>query len=264
VREYAFHVPDLQPQGLVHWEQYQAPVISSRQIANQPFGQALYQELSLGLTDEKRIGNLQKELVDFIYNTAKMIIPFHPVFKLYGDPNRPMSEFQAQVYQVARAKRDEEIDKVQIKYGSLMDKIEEKLNRKARELDAEKVEIQDRKREQLFTAGEAAWSLWKGRPNYTLSRISRSTLFKRQAEADLQESREAIGEFERQMQELEQEYQQKLQEVNTRWAQVATNLQEQTLTPLKKDIHIELFGIGWLPHYYINTGGTPLMLNAFA
>ena len=66
------------------------------------------------------------------------------------------------------------------------------------------------------------------------------------------------------MMELEQEYQQKLQEVNTRWAQVATNLQEQTLTPLKKDIHIELFGIGWLPHYYVNTGGTPLMLNAFA
>lgn len=264
VREYAFHVPDLQTQGLLHWEQYQAPVISSRQIANEPFGQALYQELSIGLTDAKRIGALQKELIDFIYNTAKMIIPFHAQFKLYGDPNRPMSEFQAQVYQVARQRRDEEIDKVQIKYGTLMDKMEEKINRKQRELDAEKVEIQDRKREQLFTAGEAAWSLWKGRPNYTLSRISRATLFKRQAESDFQESREVIGEVERQMMELEQEYQQKLQEVNTRWAQMATNLQEQTLTPLKKDIHIELFGIGWLPHYYINSGGTPLMLNAFA
>ena len=264
VREYAFHVPDLQRQGLVHWEQFQAPVISSRQIASQPFGQALYQELAPGLSDEKRVSSLQKELIDFIYNTAKMIIPFHQQFKLYGDPNRPMSEFQAQVYQVARQKRDEEIDKIQVRYGAMMDKLEEKLTRKSRELDAEKIEIQDRKRVQLFTAGEAAWSLWKGRPNFTLSRVSRTTLFKRQAEAGLQESRESIGDFERQMNELEQEYQQKLQEVNNRWAQAATNLQEQTLTPVKKDIHIELFGVGWLPHYYINQNNSVLLLNAFA
>ncbi|MCU0512641.1 MAG: hypothetical protein MUE40_08710 [Anaerolineae bacterium] len=263
-RQYAFHVPDLDTHGLIHWEEHQAPVVAARQVSSAPFGQALYGELPLGLLDDKRLKALQNELVDFIFNTAKMVIPFHAQFKLYGDPDRDMSEFQAQVYQMAREGRDAEIDKMSIKYGGLMDKLEEKLTKKERELSAEKLEIQDRKREQLFTAGEAVLSIFKGYTNYTLSRMSRASLNKRQAEADLQESREVLGEVQRQMQELEQEYEQKLQEINQRWTQIANSIQEYTLTPFKKDIQFELYGVGWLPHYYVNTGGQPLLIPAFA
>ena len=126
-REYAFHVPDLEAAGLVHWEEYQAPVVEKQQISGQPFEQAIFQELPLGLTDEKRMKALQKELVDMMYNTARLVIPHHPKFKLYGDPDRDISEFQAQVYQMAREKRDEEIDKLQVKYGNMMDKLEDRL-----------------------------------------------------------------------------------------------------------------------------------------
>ena len=48
--------------------------------------------------------------------------------------------------------------------------------------------------------------------------------------------------------EMEQEYEQKLQEVNDRWGTVANNTEEYTITPYKKDIYIDLFGIGWLPN----------------
>jgi hypothetical protein len=263
-REYAFHIPDLQTQGLIHWEQYQAPVVSSRQIATSPFGQAVYQELPLGLTTEKRMLALQKELVDFVANTARIIIPFHALFKLYGDPDKPMQEFQGQVYQIAREKRDTELDKMSEKYGTLMDKLEEKMTKKERELSAEKVELRDRKREELFTTGEAVWSLFKGRPNYTLSRVSKASLYKRQAEEDLKESREVIGEAQRQIEDLQIEFQRKLQEINDRWAAVANQVEEFTIAPFKKDIHIELYGIGWQPFYYMNTGGAPLLVNAFA
>jgi hypothetical protein len=263
-RDYAFHIPDLDTRGLVNWEEYQASLVDSRQLSGEAFGQAVFQELPLGLQDEKRLKTLEKELVDFLYNTARMIIPQHPQFKLYGDPDTDISQFQAEVYQRAREERDKEIDKLSDRYAGLMDRLEDKLRKKNREYKSEQMEIGDRKKEQLYTTGEALFSLMKGRTNYTLSRMSRASRYKKQTEHDIEESREVIAEIERDMYDIEQEYEQKLNEVNDRWAQIANNIEEHTITPYKKDIHLVVFGVGWVPHYYVNAGGEPLVVPAFA
>ena len=262
-REYAFHVDDLEGMGLIHWEEYQAPVVDKRAISGDPFGQALFGEVSSGLRDEKRLKALQKELVDMLYNTAKLIIPHHPQFKQYGHPDSDISEFQSQIVQMAREKRDKEIDDLSRKYGGMMDKLEDKLRRKERELDAEKLEIRDRKREQLYTTGEAVLSIFRGRTNYTLSRMSRTTRLKRQTEADIEESRDVITQIEDEMVALEAEYEEQLQVINDNWARVANDIQEYTITPYKKDIHIELFGIGWVPYWYVLINNQPVFVSAF-
>jgi hypothetical protein len=262
-REYAFHVPDLDTRSLVHWEEHQAPYIDPRQLRQEAFGQAIFQELSLGLQDEKRLKALETELVDFLYNTARLIIPRHEGFKLFGNPDTDLSEFQTMVFQKAREGRDAEVDKLSQKYGGLMDKLEDKLRRKERELQAEKMEIKDRKQEQLFTGGEAVLSLLQGRTNYTLSRLSRASRYKKQTEVDISESQDVISEVEREMYDLEQEYEKMLNEANNRWTQIANSIQEHTITPFKKDIHVSLFGVGWIPHYYLNVGGQPVVVPAF-
>ncbi|MGB7342193.1 MAG: DUF87 domain-containing protein [Phototrophicaceae bacterium] len=261
-RDYGFHIPDLEARGLIHWEEYQAPVFDTRQLSREAAGTPIYQELPLGLQDDSRLKALEKELVDFLYTTAKLIIPHHPQFKLYGHPDGDLSQFQAQVYQRAREERDVEIDKLSDRYGGLMDKLEDRLRKKERELTAEQSEIRDRQREQLYTTGEAVLSLFQGRTNYTLSRMSRATRYKRQTEEDISESQEVINEIEREMLQLEQEYEQKLNEVNNKWGQIANGLQEYTITPFKKDIHVMVFGVGWLPHYYVNAGGQAITVPA--
>ncbi|MEM9950749.1 MAG: DUF87 domain-containing protein [Chloroflexota bacterium] len=261
-RDYGFHIPDLEARGLIHWEEYQAPVFDTRQLAREPFAEAIFQELPLGLLDDKRLKALEKELVDFLYNTAKLIIPHHAQFKLYGHPDQDVSQFQAQVYQRAREERDTEIDKLSERYGGLMDKLEDRLRRKERELTAEQTEIRDRQREQLYTTGEAVLSLFQGRTNYTLSRMSRATRYKRQTEEDITESQQVIAELEREMLQLEQEYEQKLNESNNRWGQIANSIQEYTITPYKKDIHVMIFGVGWIPNYYVAMNGQPIIVPA--
>lgn len=263
-RQYAFHVADLQSSGLIHWDEHQAPVVDTRQVARQPFGQAIFAEVPSGLMDARRLSGIQTELIDFLYSTARLIVPQHTQFKLFGDPDKDPSEFQAQVMHLAREKRDEEVQKLSVRYGDAMDKLEDRLRRKERELEAEKMELRDRRREQLYTTGEAIFSLMRGRTNYTLSRMSRTTRYKRQTEVDLKESRDVIGELERQMLTLEEEYQQKLQEVTDRWAAVATRIDELTLTPFKKDIGFDLYGVGWIPHYYaLTASGQPIIAPAF-
>jgi hypothetical protein len=263
MREYAYHVPEVPANGLVVWENYQAPVIDQRMISAEPFGQAVFAQLPSGLANSKRINALSKELLDMVAATAKLTVLFHPAFKIYADPNRDPSEFYAQVQQVAREKSDAEGDKLKQKYGQMYDRLVDKMQAQERYLDQNKQELRDRKREQTFTTGEAILSIFRGNTNYTLSRMSRSGRMSRQTEMDMQSNRQQLGDLERQMEDLKIEFSTVMQQTIDKWAKTATDVQEFFVTPYKKDIAVSLFGVGWIPHYYVNANGQPIVVNAF-
>jgi hypothetical protein len=262
-RYFSYRIPDLDRAGLIHWEQYLAEPVDTRNVTNQPPVNAVFGELTTGLSDPKRIAALKRELQDALYNTARLTISFNPTLKLYGDPSVDASEFYAQNAQAAREQRDAEVDKVTAQFEKLIDKLEERRDRKARELSAERKELADRRREETFTKGEAFLSLLRGRTTYTLSRTSRARRFTRQTEEDLQESADVLRQLDDEMDEIEQRFEQELRQVNEKWARAANEIQEHVITAFKKDIHIELFGVGWLPHWYADINGQPVLLPAF-
>jgi hypothetical protein len=263
-RTYAFHVPGLEKAGVVHWEEYAASPVDPKRISGEPLAEAIFGDLAPGLSDSKRMAALKGELVDLLYNTAALKIPFNPTLGIYGNPDSSHSEFLAQAQQVAREKRDGEIDTVAAKYEKIMDRLDDRARRKGRELESEKRELSARKREELFTQGESILSLLKGRTTYTLSRTSRAHRYTQQTHDDLRESEDVIAEIEQEMQQTEEQFQAELQRVNDKWAKVAAQVQEHTVTPFKKDIQVELYGIGWLPFWYALVNGQPVMLIAYA
>jgi Skp family chaperone for outer membrane proteins len=265
-RTYAYQVPDLERAGIVHWEQYQTPPVDSRLISSEPStpGGVLFGDIPPGLTDQQRMTSLRREIIDMLYSTARLKVPQNPTLGVFGSPDTDFSQFQAQAQQVAREERDKELDKISQKYAAQMEKLEAKLRNKEQELDAERKELSDRRKEELYTTGEALLSIWQGRTNYTLSRMSRATRFRRQTKDDLEESHTTIREIELQMDALQQEFEQVLRTINDKWAQIATQTVDYIVSPYKKDITLELFGIGWIPYWYVVLNGQSVLLPAFA
>jgi DNA repair exonuclease SbcCD ATPase subunit len=167
------------------------------------------------------------------------------------------------VVQAAREQRDAEMDQLSSRYGTMLERLEEKLRRKEQELRAEQKELTDRRKEELYTTGEAILSLFRGRTNYTLSRMSRATRYRRQTKEDLRESHEFMDEVERQIGDLEIEYEQALTAVNDKWARVTTIVEDHVISPYKKDIQLELFGVGWLPAWHVNVNGQTMLVEAY-
>lgn len=263
MREYAYHVPDVPANGLVVWENYQAAVVDQRMISDQPFGQAVFQQPPTSLTNAKRLKDLQRELLDMVAATARLTVLYHPLFKIYADPNRDPSEFYAQIQQIAREKADAEGDKLTQKYGQMYDKLEDRRQNQSMAIEANRQELKDRKREHTFTTGEAVLSIFRGRTNYTLSRMSRAGRMSRQTEFDIEQNREQLGDLARQMQDLEVEFRNVMQQTMDKWAKTAQLGEEFSITPYKKDVAVSLFGLGWIPHYYVQTNGQPILVAAF-
>lgn len=263
-RSYAFHVPDVQRAGLIRWENYQAQPVDARRVSDHPTADvALYGDLAPGLSDTKRLAALKTELVDMLYNTAVIVVPYNPILKIYGNPDSDFTVFQTQVQQIAREKRDLEIDELTKKYTAVAAKFEDQIRRKEQELRSEKKELQDRKREELFTTGEALFSLLKGRTAYTLSRMSRTTRQRRQTDEDLAESKQTITDADKQLSQLESELQGILQQANDKWARTAATMEEYRISPLKKDVQLELYGIGWIPFWYTEINGQQVFLPGY-
>ncbi len=262
VRQYAYHVPDVPKVGLIRWEEFLATPVDPANIAHQPFAQAIYADLPPALADEKRHKELSSEVVDQIYHSAGLTVLYSPTLKVYSDPDANRRDFRVMLQSLAREQRDAEVDKVAAKYEGLLDKLEDKLRKEIRELEEDRAELADRRREQLFTAGEAALSLFRGRTTYTLSRYSRTQRYSRQTAADISESEAEIAALEDQMDQVTREMEAALKAVNEKWTQVAAEAEEHRLSPLKKNIYLELFGVGWLPFWYAVLNNQPVLLPA--
>jgi hypothetical protein len=75
-----------------------------------------------------------------------------------------------------------------------------------------------------------------------------------QAKADVEESVQSIAAIKGQIAALEQEKGATLEQVNDRWGEIANQISEITVTPYKKDVSLDLFGVAWLPFYQVQIG----------
>ncbi len=263
IEKYAYHVMEVRRSGLVRWDEHVAKPIQARSVEYQPAQGAGFGELPPGLTDRKRVSDLEKEVVDYIYKTAYIVLPANHDLNVYSYPGEPYPDFQARVNSVARAGRDEEIDKVTRKYEAQFDKLEDQYKREERELEADQASLQGLGRESLATMGEAALSLFRGRTTYTLSRVTRVRRYQEQAKQDVAESVETLQRLEADMDALQADFEREIARINDKWARLASNITEERVNPLKKDIHIELYGIAWKPFYFTIINGQNAMLPAW-
>ncbi len=261
-RQYTYLVPGVDHAGLIHWEEYEVPPFDTRRLSGEPLAEAYYGDLAPGLTDSKRMTALQREVADLIYASKPLKVPYNPTLNMYGDPNSDFASFRSQLQQTAREKRDAEMDALTAKYEKVIDRFDDDQKRKLQKLDNTKRTLSDIKREQMFTTGEAVLGLMKGRTAFTLSRMSRAAVYKQRSQGQLDMTELEVQQIEENKAAAVDEYQKAVRDLNERWAKIATDIQEYQITPYKKDITVDLFGIGWVPYWYVVINGQPAMLPA--
>jgi len=261
-REYAFRIPSVERSGILHWEEHRATAIDTRRVSGEPFQKAFFGELSSGLTDAKRMTQLKGELLDLLYNTARLVVPYSATLSLYGNPDREFSEFSAQLQQTARERRQTEVDGMTTRYNKQLDTLEEKVTREARQLEGNRRELATSKREELFTTGEALLGLARGQTSFTLSRMSRAQYYKQRNKSSVELNELDVQQLQDDAVQLQNEFSAKLKQIDDKWAVIATRIDDYQVSPYKKDIGIDLFGIGWLPYWYVILNGQGLMMPA--
>lgn len=263
VQTYAYHVFGVDRSGLVHWDEHVALPVDRKTLLDRPYEQVLYGELSSGLTDKKRVASLEKEVVDYLYQTANLYLLVNDTLNVYGRPSMSPNDFQAIVNSAAKEGRDAEIDTITARYEKEFDRLEDQYVREERNLESDQAALQDLRQESMATIGEAALSLLRGRTTYTLSRVARVRRYQTQAKESVEEKNEILSKVQGEMNELQMRFEQEIARINDKWARIAASNTQKKISAYKRDIHIDLFGIGWKPYYYVKLAGRPELLDAW-
>jgi hypothetical protein len=257
-------VNDPDRRGVVRWEEHFFGSFPVKSVEREPAPQARFSALDTPLNESRQMTALERDFVDWIYRTVTVTARANETLKVYGGPDVSQAEFMKACAETARDARDAEIEKRAAQIDRKIKTLEDRLAREERELRGDETELSQRKMEELGTHAENVLGLFGGRKS---SRRLSSSLTKRrlteQAKADVEESEDAIDQYKKDIQALEQERQEAIDEINSRWGDVVNDTSEVTVTPKKADIFVELFGVAWTPYYLVESGGGIVELPAF-
>jgi len=250
--------------GVVRWDDFLTQPVDERALDKAPVPEARFMTLEAPFSDAKIINNLEKDFIDWAFRTCQVTVRANEALKVYAGPEVSSAEFRQVCAEAARKSRDAEFQKAAAAIDRQIKSLEDKLAREERELESDQTELSQRKMEELGTHAENIFGLFTGRK--PTRRIS-SSLSKRrqteQAKADVTESQEAIAQYKKDLADLDAQKARLEQEINSRWGQVANEISELTLNPLKKDVLLDVYGIAWLPCYILQTGGQSEALRAY-
>ncbi len=255
-------VPDPDPRGVVRWEEYQISPVDPDQLGRHGAPGARFSMLEAPFTDARTIKSLESDFVDWVYRRAVITVYSNDALKLYAGPETGAGGFRKLISEEARKALDEEVDATRETFQKKFDALQKKLDREKRELEDDRAEHSQRKLEELTTHFE---NLFGGKA-YGRRRISSSIRKRRmtqKAKDDIEESVDMIAEFEQDIDDLRDEMEETIDELEARWAEVARQVSEIPVTPYKKDILVEVFGIAWMPTHLVEVEGQIVELPGF-
>ncbi len=237
--------------GMVRWEDFLVQPLLG-EFETEPVGQARYRLLESPLSEARLMASMKKDFQDWVFQASEIKVRANEELKIYSGPDVSQADFRMRCSEAARKLLNAEVKKVEAAFKKRMDVIQDKIEREGRELASDEAVLDDRKMEEWGTHAENLLSLFGGRKRRITTSLSKRRQTA-QAKANVQESKETIEDYEEQLKKLEVDKAQALQELQDHYAELANADSEMTITPLKKDILVEAYGIAWFPHYRVQT-----------
>ncbi len=248
-------VDEMDKRGVVRWESFAYGGAGVENIEKQPSPQARFETPDAAYLDAKQLANLQKDFADWVYRTTSVSARVNDTLKVYAGPDVSMAEFRTACADAARAARDAEIAKAVTTLNRQLATLQDRLNRETRELEQDERELDSRKWEENATHAENVLGFITGKGS--MRKVSSSMTKRRlteQAKAEVDESVDAIQQYQSQIAEIEQRREQLTQDINDKWAAVVNQVSEVSVAAKKSDVYVEYFGVAWEPYYLIRSG----------
>jgi hypothetical protein len=219
---------------------------SPNSISLQPVDGVRFGALPQGL-DARWMKQAERALVEHVYRSAQTRVWYNPTLRLYSAPDETALDFRQRCEPLAKEKRDAEAVKLREKYSRRMEVLQNKLAAEHRELQMDKAELSERKREELLTNVESVVNFVIGtRSRTSVARGASKNRLAKQAEWDVKESEQAIARLNMQLQAVSEEYRQALSDVSDKWVSAIGDVTEIPILPRKADIYVELVALAWV------------------
>lgn len=235
---------------LMNWEKSEEIKISN--LLTKPEANAKFGEISGNINDSKDFNELKKNFADFIFYNSNFKLYHSPLIKIYSKPRESKSDFILRITQMARERRDEEVDKIEEKYSKDLQKLKEKLERSQEVLLKKQATANSLKQEAMVSAGESVIKIFMGRRSTTSASKAMNKYQKSKTVAiDIQEAQKDIETLNKEMELLENKLKIEVESIKERREKEISEIKEVLIQPKKSDIEVKIVSLAWIPYWEI-------------
>jgi hypothetical protein len=200
----------------------------------------------------RELKEIARSLEDWLYYHSRLSLTLHPELDLFQRPGEGERAFNIRLQQVARERRDAEVDALTEKYETRIERLDAKLRKEERELISDEAEYEARKSEARLTMGETALSFLMGRRRTRgISTVATKRRLADKAKLEAEETREEIEDLEEEIAELEEELGTEIQAITDQWVDLLDDLTTEEIHPRRTDVDVRLVALAWLPSWLI-------------
>lgn len=255
-------IDSLERRGLVRWEDHLGQELDTTKLEGQPLPGASFGELVYPFDDEKNISELSKDFVDWIYRARPLKIYYNDTLKLRAEVGESLEDFKTRCKKMHTKTSDAEVDKIKAKYKKQRDSIELKLKREELELEKDKQALNQRRLEEAGKGLENVLKLIGGRKTSLSTSLTKRRMTST-SKHNVKESEEMIATYQKQLKELDAKMNDEIENLHETVSEKADAIREVTISPLKKNIIQELFGVIWVPYYAFKESDSWVTVKAY-
>jgi hypothetical protein len=240
--------------ALVRWDEGQDLDTDTLEFLDAPEEGATFVPVPDELSTAKDLAALSKDFQDYLARTASYALFYNPVLKLYSLPGERERDFKIRAQQLARERRDAEVDKITGKFRNEIARFQERLAREQRELEEDRADHASRKQDEVLTTGTSLLGMLFSRRRSASTLVSSASRRRRatdKARADIEESEEEIDALNKKIAEVQQELQRAGEEASSRWAAAIEQVEPFEIRPSKSNVSVYRTALAWAPHWRV-------------
>ncbi len=239
-------LPDPDPRGIIHWEDFVVEAMDPRTWDTSPSGGANFGSLPGSMTDPKMITRLQRDYEDWVFQTGELRLRANLTLKKFAAPDVSEADFIRECLAEAQKQRDKDVEKTGAALRRKKEALQQKLAKEESELAADQRELTARTTEEVGAGLQTVLGLFGGRKRSVNTNLTKRRMTAN-AKADVEESEKMIALLKKQIADMDQEISQANAEITQKWEDIAADISELPLLPTKTNIFLEIFGVAWKP-----------------
>ncbi len=190
-----------------------------------------------------------KELANHLYRNSGLELLESPTYKLVSEPGESERDFRMRLADVAREKRDREIEELREKNATKVARLEERIRKAQQKVEVQAEQVSQQRMRSAINLGSTLLAAFTGRSfrgsaGSTLGSIGRTSKEKQ----DVRRAQETVETLTAQLEELSAELEADIDELEERFDPESEKLETTALRPRKSDIEVRLVALGWVPY----------------
>jgi len=176
-----------------------------------------------------------------------MVIRLNPSLDVVVGPDVSEDEFRRLCEQAAEKKQEADIEAIKQKHQKQMESLKTKFEKEDARLAKLEQELGHRRMEEIGKGLENALGLVLGRRRTLTTSLTKRRMTSR-AKADLEKAQQDVK-TEKAILDLAAQHGEELEQVDGKWQSTHDDIIDEPVSPFKKNIFMEKFGLLWLPYY---------------